>query len=226
MNKQTDVLRILSEKKGEYVSGAEISEILGVSRTTVSNAVSSLQAKGYDITAKHCSGYMYVSGDRVIDVKRISAETGIRAEYHDVLPSTNDEAKILAAERKESAVIIARRQTSGRARHEKKFKSDVEGAYFTVLIKENMPFGATELISDAALNEVLRLCGGERVENTIVKEGEKLCGVLAESIADTDLVRYAVIGVGIYDKFGLPPRTDLIISVATAALKKAFSLSR
>lgn len=224
MNAKNKILEILRDRK-EYVSGEEIAEYLGVTRMAISRTVALLRDEGYVIAAKNNRGYLLENDYGVVYADKIEAATGLRTEYFPSLPSTNDRAKLLAAQGEESVVIVARRQTAGRARHGKEFFSDVDGTYFTALIKGEFPFGSAERISDEAVNAVSSLCGGERRENAVFKDGKKLCGVLTEAIADMDFVRYAIVGVGVYAAPSLPPRTDLIISVVKAILKKAAECS-
>jgi len=224
MDIKKKIIEILTTRD-EYVSGTEIAEKFGITRMAVSRAVASLRDEGYTISSRNNCGYFLENDRGVIYPEKIEAATGLRTEYFPSIPSTNDRAKLLAAQGEDSGVTIARRQTAGRARHEKAFLSDVDGAYFTVRIKGKLPFGSAERISDAAVDAVAAFCGGERRENTVYRGRKKLCGVLTEAIADMDFIRYAIVGVGVYDSPDLPPKTELIIFVIKAALKKAAECS-
>lgn len=226
MDTQKKVLEILLGRKNEYVSGEEMAATLSVTRMAVSRAVAILRDEGFEIDSKNNRGYMLINDARVIYPDKIERETGIKTEYFLSLPSTNDRAKLLAAEKSESAVIIAKRQTAGRARHEENFDSLSDGAYFTVLIKKKTPLGSSEKLAAEAVKKVAELCGGEERENTVYKNGKKLCGVLSESVSDMDCVEYSIVGVGVYPDSALPPRTSLIISVVSTILEKSEELAR
>lgn len=225
MDTQKTVLGILLGQKNEYVSGEEIAGKLSVTRMAVSRAVALLRDEGYEIASKNNRGYMLINDDRVIYADKIEKATGLKTEYFSSLPSTNDRAKVMAAEKSGSAVIIAKRQTAGRARHEKDFYSLSDGAYFTALIKKKIPLGSAEKLAAGAVKKVAALCGGEQRENTVYKNGRKLCGVLSESVSDMDFVEYSIVGVGVYPDPALPPRTELIISVVSAVLEAAKALA-
>lgn len=224
MDTQKNVLGILLGRKNEYVSGEEIAGKFSLTRMAISRAVAILREEGYEIASKNNRGYMLVNDDRVIRPEEIERATGLKTEYFSSLPSTNDRAKLLAVEKSESAVIIAKRQTAGRARHEGNFESLSDGAYFTALIKKKLPLGSAEKLAATAVKKVADLSGGEQREKTVYKDGKKLCGVLSESVSDMDCTEYSIVGVGVYPDPALPPRTSLIISVTLSILSKSEEL--
>ena len=58
MDTKYEVLQILSENEGSFVSGEYMSQKIGVSRMAVSKAVSSLLDQGHMIEAVKHKGYM------------------------------------------------------------------------------------------------------------------------------------------------------------------------
>ena len=60
---KTKILKILRQNQEEYVSGQELCEQLGVSRTAVWKAVKQLKEMGYVIEAVQNRGYRLI-GDR------------------------------------------------------------------------------------------------------------------------------------------------------------------
>ena len=58
MTVRDSVLKTLTENKGSYISGEELSKTLNVSRTTVWNAIKALREAGYPIESSTNKGYM------------------------------------------------------------------------------------------------------------------------------------------------------------------------
>ena len=94
---KTKILKILRQNQEEYVSGQELCEQLGVSRTAVWKAVKQLKEMGYVIEAVQNRGY------RLIGIPDILSEGEIESQLHtkwlghviyyfDELDSTNTEA--------------------------------------------------------------------------------------------------------------------------------------
>ena len=56
MNK-SELLKLLRDNKGNYISGQELAERFGVSRNAVWKAITDLRSKGYEIDAVKNRGY-------------------------------------------------------------------------------------------------------------------------------------------------------------------------
>ena len=57
MSSKDTILRLLEENRGRYLSGNELSEQLGISRTAVWKAVRQLEEEGYTVLAVNKKGY-------------------------------------------------------------------------------------------------------------------------------------------------------------------------
>ena len=66
MNTKETVLSCLEENRGEYRSGGELAEKLGVSRNAVWKAIRQLQAEGHEIDTAHGRGYRLSQNSSVI----------------------------------------------------------------------------------------------------------------------------------------------------------------
>lgn len=214
-----EILKLLASAS-DYLSGQKIANELNISREYVFKCITALRAQGYNIIGQKPRGYLLKDPRHYIDVKRIQNETGLETEYYYEIDSTSNRAYALFYKGKRGAIIIARSQTDGRARNGKKFESDVGGTYFSIFIKKDMPFSAAAAVTGKLLKNISSACRGEIVENTVYKDGKKLCGILTETMADMDMIHSIILGIGIYDDPALPPATELIISLANAALDK------
>ena len=66
MNVKENVLRFLEKHKDQYVSGEEIAESLGVTRSSVWKAISAFRDEGYEIEAATRRGYRLKSDSNMI----------------------------------------------------------------------------------------------------------------------------------------------------------------
>ena len=57
---RSELLKLFTDKPGEYISGQSIAEKLGISRNSVWKAVSALKKEGYIIDARRNRGYRLV----------------------------------------------------------------------------------------------------------------------------------------------------------------------
>ena len=97
---KAEILKMLRETDG-YVSGQELCNHFGVSRTAVWKAINQLKEMGYEIEAVQNKGYHLLSVPDVInDVElesiRKTKWAGCEIHYFDTIDSTNTKAKELA----------------------------------------------------------------------------------------------------------------------------------
>lgn len=191
---------------GQYVSGAEIAEILGVSRNAVWKAVQSLRDEGFIIESTASKGYRLSPDSNKLSAELIDYDGNMF--ILDSVSSTNDYAKKLAAEGAEDGtVIIAENQTSGKGRLGRSFVSpDGMGLYMSVVVRPDFAPEYAPLITSAAsvasAEAVEMLCGEDvRIKwvNDLYMNGRKICGILTEASLglEANTVDYAVIGIGI-----------------------------
>ena len=118
--------------------------------------------------------------------------------------STNSLMKKLALEgAAEGTVLLARRQTGGRGRMERRFSSPEGGVYLSMLLRPRCTpeesLSLTPCAAVAAARAVERLCGlccGVKWPNDLLFEGKKLCGILCESVF-AGREQYLVLGLGL-----------------------------
>ncbi len=119
--------------------------------------------------------------------------------------STNDYIKNFL--NKDSAVILAKSQTSGRGRLNRKFYSPKKsGVYMSVLIKPNLPIlksvNITTYTAVIVANAIEKLSGSPvqiKWVNDLFMNGKKVCGILTEALQDFEngKLKHAIIGIGI-----------------------------
>ena len=94
---KAEILKILKKEK-DYVSGQELCESLGVSRTAVWKAIRQLEEQGYVIEAVRNKGYRLVEEADVLTVAELHSVLdtkwlGKELEYYYETDSTNNRAR-------------------------------------------------------------------------------------------------------------------------------------
>ena len=211
---QDDILSLLRNGEGEFLSGQELSRRLGLSRAAVWKAVESLRKKGYEIDARTGLGYRLTSAPDALtepEIRNFLGETAAvgRTLYcFDELDSTNNYLKRLSQEcAPDGAAAIADSQTAGRGRMDRSFQSPKgKGIYLSVLLRSQLPPDrlppVTALAGVALCRAVERVCGvrpGLKWPNDPVLNGKKLCGILTEVSleAETGRLQSLVLGIGV-----------------------------
>lgn len=207
---KAEILSLLRER-GSYVSGQELCERFGVSRTAVWKAVNQLKKEGYRIDAVQNKGYLLAAGDEVfgkneLESRMNTAWAGRRVLFFDTLNSTNLRAKQEAEEgAPQGTIVVADMQTAGRGRRGRSWSSPPgTNVYFTLILKpEYVPDRAsmvTLVMALAVAKGIRKTCGAQALikwPNDIVTDGKKVCGILTEMSVERDYIHYVVSGVGI-----------------------------
>lgn len=207
---KSKILALLRDGGG-YVSGQELCERFGVSRTAVWKAVGQLKKEGYCIEAVKNRGYRLVPEDEIYGLHELESRmhtkwAGHPVYYYDTLPSTNLQAKLDAENgAAEGTLIVADMQTAGRGRKGRGWNSPGgTNVYFTLILKPDcgvQQASMVTLVMGIAVAEGIRAtCGveaGIKWPNDIVVNGRKICGMLAEMSVERDFIHYIVAGVGI-----------------------------
>lgn len=204
------ILTILSNSNG-YVSGQQLCEQLGVSRTAVWKVINRLKEEGYLIDSVSNKGYRLLSQPDVVTKEAILSK--IQTKYmgknvfsYDEVTSTNTIAKQLAEEGElEGTLIVSDKQNQGKGRRGRYWESPKgTGIFMTVILKPQMkPVYASMLTLVAALSlntAIIDLTGLEskiKWPNDIVVNGKKVSGILTELNAEVDYINYIVVGIGI-----------------------------
>ena len=204
------VLKFLKEQK-EYISGEEISQKLGVSRTAVWKNIKKLQAEGYVIESSTKKGYKLVDIPNVITKEEVMEGLNIgifskNVRYFEEVDSTNLMAKRLAREgAPEGTVVVADKQNTGRGRLGRNWTSPSGvGIWMSLILKPAlMPQKASQITLTAglsmceAIKKVTGLPAKIKWPNDIVINGKKVCGILTEMSAEMDRINYIVVGIGV-----------------------------
>jgi len=203
------VLEALRERSG-YLSGETLANRLGTSRVSVWRHIRSLEKEGYLIETSR-NGYRLVSSpDLLLPFEFPGLEQKIH--YFSEIGSTMDAARELAKKGAgEGTIVIAEAQTHGRGRLGREWLSPKGGIYFTLILRPKIsPVNAPRinLMASVAVAVTIRklfgLDAGLKWPNDVLIEGKKVCGILAEMDAETDVLNFVNLGIGINANTSIP----------------------
>ncbi len=131
----------------------------------------------------------------------------IEINIFDEVTSTNTLLKEQGKNKSEWCTVISSSQTGGKGRLGRSFYSPKDsGVYFSVLLKPDLEIEKAILITTAAAVAVTRSleilgCKDSQIKwvNDIFVNNKKVCGILTESVINTETKKldFAVLGVGI-----------------------------
>jgi len=211
MNIKQVILKAFHDHPGEFISGEELSQTCGCSRTAVWKHIEELRKDGYEVEAVRKSGYRLIAApDRLsaaeitagLDTKRI----GQHVIAYDEVVSTQPLAQEAAAKgAEEGTLVLAERQTGGKGRLGRPWHSPKgTGIWMSLIIRPAIPLPKTPQITLLTAVTVARTIREEtglpvkiKWPNDIFIGDKKVCGILTELNAESDRVNYLVIGIGI-----------------------------
>jgi len=212
MTTDAQILAAMRSANEGGVSGAELSQKLGISRAAIWARIEELRQVGYDIEATPHLGYRLVSSPDALHADDLLARLGKTnvigrdIRVFEETTSTNDVIEKLARDQvKEGAVVFAESQTKGRGRMGRKWISPArKGLWFSILLRPNLtPQEATQLTvaSATALRRAIEDTTGVKAKikwpNDILIGRKKVAGILTELSAELDRVKHIILGIGV-----------------------------
>lgn len=212
MSVDAQILQALRTAGSGGVSGAELSQKLGLTRAAIWARIEDLRNVGYEIEASPHAGYRLINAPDVLHADDLGSRLpkgqriGRDIRVFEQTTSTNDVLEKLARDGvREGAVVFAESQTQGRGRLGRKWASPVrKGLWFSVLLRPDLqPQAATQLtVASAsavrnAIEEQTRLRAEIKWPNDILISGKKVAGILTELSAELDRIKYVLVGIGV-----------------------------
>jgi len=199
------------------VSGPDIADRLGVSRTAIWNEIEALREEGFAIESGG-EGYALVEVPEYgAGAVEYHLDGAFPVEYHETIESTNERARELAREGASEVVVLADEQAGGRGRLDRAWDSPAGGIWTSVLLRPDLPPARAPLLTLAAAvatARAVRACGidaGLKWPNDVLVVEEdgtegtpagngperKLAGILTEMEGEADEVSWVVVGIGV-----------------------------
>lgn len=200
----------LFEANGTPVSGQEMADELGVSRTAIWKYVKEFEQEGYEIGSIRKKGYYLISSPDLVTVSNIqkylqTQRYGKTIHYMKTCTSTQYIAHDWAQKGAvDGTVIISEEQLEGKGRMARPWASRAEkGIWMSLILKPILtPQQAPQITLVAAVaivravEEVTGLLVDIKWPNDLLINGKKVTGILTELQADPDQIKAVILGIG------------------------------
>ena len=204
------ILAFLKAHRSEFLSGQDMSDILKISRVAVWKDIKKIRSLGYKVESKQNSGYRLVDSSKLALPWEIKEDLnteflGERIYYFSTIDTTQNFAMKIASKKNENgSIVISKKQTGGRGRMKRKWKSPVGGIWMSVIIHPEFDVTYTTLIPIAtslalciAIEKTLKINTKLKWPNDITLKGKKVAGVLTDASIISNQVESMVLGIGI-----------------------------
>ncbi len=224
---KTKIIRLLKNSDG-FLSGENISDEFGVSRSAIWKYMNTLKEEGYKIESVPRKGYRLISSPDILTLEEVEEYMntnfiGRNIHYFNSLSSTNTKAKEIAIQAKEGTIIVAEEQIRGKGRLGRSWTSPKgKGIWMSIILKPKVDpakVAKITLIGAAAVNQGLKDIGIKsyiKWPNDIIIDGKKVCGILTEMSCELNMINYVIMGIGINVNLGREDFDDELIDKATS----------
>lgn len=205
-----EILEKLKNTQG-YISGQQLCNDFGVSRTAVWKAINRLKNEGYEIDSVTNKGYRLKSCPELFSSDEIKKHLKTKylakeVVFYDKTGSTNNDAAAYMRERNASGILVAASsQTEGKGRRGRAWESEKDSSVsFSLGLRPELEVSKISMLTlvmalavQQAVEKVTDLHTQIKWPNDIVINGKKICGILTEMNMEMEYVTSVVIGVGI-----------------------------
>lgn len=191
---------------GEFHSGEQLGETLGMSRAAINKHIQTLRDWGVDVFTVPGKGYSLPEPIQLLNAEQILGQLdGGSVTVLPVIDSTNQYLLDRIGELKSGDACVAEYQQAGRGRRGRKWFSPFgANLYLSMFWRlEQGPAAAIglSLVIGIVMAEVLRKLGADKVRvkwpNDLYLQDRKLAGILVELTGKTGDAAQIVIGAGI-----------------------------
>lgn len=207
---KAEILALLRESD-KFVSGQELCNRFGVSRTAVWKVINQLKKEGYRIEAVQNKGYHMVSSPDLLSKYELESRLatqwlGKEIAYKEVTTSTNADVRKMAEDGAENGLlVVADGQTLGKGRRGRMWESPKgTNLYFSMLLKPDFSPDKASMVTLVAAYSVAKVIRENtgldakiKWPNDIVVNKKKVCGILTEMSMERDYIHHIVVGIGI-----------------------------
>lgn len=205
-----EILKLLKETDG-YISGQELCEKFGVSRTAIWKVINQLKEEGYEIEAVRNKGYILKGSADVLSKEELESTihtkwAGENVVFFEETVSTNNEIRSLAEQGvPHGTLAVAEKQLGGKGRRGRVWTSPAGvGIWMSMLLRPQIdPLAASmlTLVMALAAKKGIEISTGLKSEikwpNDLVLNKKKICGILTEMSTELMEIQYVIPGIGI-----------------------------
>mgnify|MGYP001121937423 CR=1 FL=1 len=226
-SKRKAVLDYLRLKKP--VSGQELGNAIGVTRSAIWKYIKELREEGYQIDSVPSKGYYFLSSpDRLLPEEVIAGlDTRILGReiiYRQEVTSTQEIARQAAARQAgEGLLVVSEVQKGGRGRVGRVWASLPGSVYFSIILRPDIkPTEALRvpLVAGIAVARTINRQTGLETRlkwpNDIFINNRKAGGILTELSAEVDRLEWIIIGIGLNVNATIDSMPDHLRETATS----------
>ncbi len=204
------ILTFLKAHRSEFLSGQDMSDILKISRVAVWKDIKKIRSLGYKVESKQNIGYRLINSSKLPLPWEIKEDLnteflGGQIYYFNTIDTTQNFAIKIASKKNENgSIVISKKQTGGRGRMKRKWKSPVGGIWMSIIIHPKFDVTYTTLIPIAAslalciaIEKTLKINTKLKWPNDITLKGKKVAGVLTDASITSNHIESVVLGIGI-----------------------------
>ena len=204
------ILSFLKAHELEFLSGQDMSDILKISRVAIWKDIKKIRSLGYKIESKQNLGYRLLDSSELLlpweVTQNLNTEfLGKRVYYFDTIDTTQNFAiKIASNSDENGTIIISKKQTGGRGRMKRKWKSPVGGIWMSIIIHPKFDISyitlvpiATSLALCIAIEKILKIKPELKWPNDVTLKGKKVAGILVDTSIVSNEIENMVLGIGI-----------------------------
>jgi BirA family transcriptional regulator, biotin operon repressor / biotin---[acetyl-CoA-carboxylase] ligase len=203
------ILEILSS--GDFVSEETLTKRLGMTRLTFEGHITRLKEEGFKIESFSEKGYRLETVPDILFPNLILQELktayfGQKIRHFLHTDSTNIQARSWASEgAEEGALVVSEYQEKGKGRLNRAWQAPPgKNLLFSLILRPGWApqkaFYGTVLASVSlcrAIQDIVGISAGIKWPNDLYVGNKKLAGILTEFAADSDLLEYMIIGIGV-----------------------------
>ena len=204
------ILSFLKAHESEFLSGQDMSDILKISRVAIWKDIKKIRSLGYKIESKQNLGYRLLDSSELLlpweVTQNLNTEfLGKRVYYFDTIDTTQNFAIKIASNGDENGtIIISKKQTGGRGRMKRKWKSPTGGIWMSIIIHPKFDISYTTLVPVAtslalciAIEKILKIKPELKWPNDVTLKGKKVAGILVDTSIVSNEIENMVLGIGI-----------------------------
>jgi BirA family biotin operon repressor/biotin-[acetyl-CoA-carboxylase] ligase len=206
-----ELLAVLLKGGTEFLSGEEISRLIGVSRAAIWKHIEELRSEGYEIEARSRRGYRLIYRPDRVAAEEIYNELttdsfGRHIRYEPVSKSTQILAHQWArAGAEEGSLVIVDEQQEGKGRLGRIWHSPPQtGIWMSLILRPSIPLQQASHLTLLAsvgvsmgIRKMTNLPISIKWPNDLLLHRKKICGILTELRGDQDQIDYVILGMGI-----------------------------
>ena len=206
-----EITKRLLTADGQPISGQQLADDFGLSRTAIWKHIKELEEEGFGIDTVKKKGYVLRSSPDSLQAAKIDQHLttkrfGRNIHYLQTCPTTQPIAHQLAqAGEPDGSIVICEEQTAGKGRLARAWTSTQgKGIWMSVIIRPEIPptkAPQLTLVAAVAVTRAIEDIADVRAEikwpNDLLINGKKCTGILTELQADIDRVHAIILGIGV-----------------------------